>query len=57
MLTGYIYDFVDEPEIFGCPVPCQQITYTFSVDYIYKNGGKKYGSVIMNKTFFYLEFR
>ena len=37
IFTNFFRNIVERPHLVGCPVPCQQIHYKISVDYIHEN--------------------
>ena len=36
--TNFVNDIVDRPESIGCPLPCRQVHYKISLDYVHKHG-------------------
>ncbi len=60
--TDFVNDIVDKPESIGCPLPCRQIHYKISLDYVHKYGWEVFDDESKNSTekkvdHFSLEYR
>ena len=60
--TNFVNDIVDRPESIGCPLPCRQVHYKISLDYVHKYGWQVFDDDSENSTekkvdHFSLEYR
>jgi hypothetical protein len=59
--TNFVNDVVDNPESIGCPLPCRQVHYKTSLDYVHKNGWQIFddeeNSTVKRVDHFSLEYR